>query len=937
MTKTHDTFDGLIDAEALRHRLTALTAGTDGDGSGMEVRGKVLAELKTVMRDARAVVEERLFADGGGTLCAQRLSHVQDEILRVIYDFAIHHVYRVKNPSSAERMSIVAVGGYGRGTLAPGSDVDLLFLLPYKQTPWGEQVVEYILYMLWDMGLKVGHATRNIEECVRLSRSDMTIRTAILEARHIWGERSLTEELLERFDKEVVAGSGPEFIAAKLAERDQRHTRQGASRYLVEPNVKEGKGGLRDLNTLFWISKYFYRVRTASGLVKAGVFTRGDIKRFRKGEDFLWAVRCHLHFLTGRSEERLSFDLQRDIAVRLGYTQHPGMKDVERFMKHYFLVAKDVGDLTRIFCAALEEQHAKAPQPLSQLIGRITRRSERRPVSGAPDFVIDNGRLNVASPGVFEKDPVNLIRLFAVSDRLSALLHPEMLKLVRRSLKLISPAVREDPEANRLFLQVLTSRNDPETVLRRMNETGVLGRFVPDFGKVVAMMQFNMYHHYTVDEHLIRSIGVLGEIERGEAGEDHPLSTDLIKTVQSRRVLFVAMFLHDIAKGRPEDHSTAGARIARRLCPRFGLSPTETDTVAWLIEHHLDMSTTAQSRDLADRKTIEDFARTVQNLERLKLLLVLTVADIRAVGPGVFNGWKGQLLRTLYYETEPVLTGGHSVLPHEQRVRRAVEELEAELPDWSAEELSAYRERHYPAYWLRVPVERKVADANMIREADLSVRGFASRVSPHAFEEVTEITVLAADHPRLLSVIAGACFVAGANIVDAQIDTTTDGFALDTIFISRELPGDADELRRGERICKLIERALRGEERLPESVASKAASRTRVKAFRVESEVLVNNALSNRHTVLEITGLDRPGLLYDLTRAISDLNLNINSAHVATFGERVVDVFYVTDLTGQKIANIGRQEAIRDRLRAAVDGDAGEDQNRRKSRRAGAA
>ncbi|MHC5655669.1 [protein-PII] uridylyltransferase [Stappia sp. ICDLI1TA098] len=937
MTKTQDPFSGLVDADGLRQRLTALTATSGGDGSEHSVRGQVLAELKTAMRDARARVEELLFEDGGGTLCAQRLSHVQDEILRVIYDFAVHHVYRVKNPSSAERMAIVAVGGYGRGTLAPGSDVDLLFLLPYKQTPWGEQVVEYILYMLWDLGLKVGHSTRNIEECLRLSRTDMTIRTAILEARHVWGDTGLTDELMERFDKTVVAGTGPEFIAAKLAERDARHTRQGASRYLVEPNVKEGKGGLRDLNTLFWISKYFYRVRTGSGLVKAGVFTRADYKRFRKGEDFLWAVRCHLHFLTGRSEERLSFDLQRDIAVRLGYTQHPGMKDVERFMKHYFLVAKDVGDLTRIFCAALEEQHAKAPQPLSQLIGRITGRSQRRPVKGTTDFVIDNGRLNAAAPTIFEKDPVNLIRLFAIADRLSALLHPEMLKLVRRSLKLITSAVREDAEANRLFLQVLTSRNDPETVLRRMNETGVLGRFVPDFGKVVAMMQFSMYHHYTVDEHLIRSVGILGEIERGEAGEDHPLSTDLIKTIQNRRVLFVAMFLHDIAKGRPEDHSIAGARIARRLCPRFGLSASETDTVAWLIEHHLDMSTTAQSRDLADRKTIEDFAREVRSLERLKLLLVLTVADIRAVGPNVFNGWKGQLLRTLYYETEPVLTGGHSHLPHDMRVARARDELAEALRHWEPAEREAYLERHYPAYWLRVPLERKVADAEMIRAGDRAGTGFASRVAPHAFEEVTEITVLAADHPRLLSVIAGACFVAGANIVDAQIDTTTDGFALDTIFISRELPGDEDEARRGARICRLIEKALRGQERLPDSVASKVASRGRMKAFRIEAEVLVNNALSNRYTVLEISGLDRPGLLYDLTRAISDLNLNINSAHVATFGERVVDVFYVTDLTGQKIANIGRQEAIRERLSEAVEGEAGEDPARRRPRRAGAA
>ncbi|SDU43619.1 [protein-PII] uridylyltransferase [Stappia sp. ES.058] len=937
MNKSAEAFSGLIDSTALRAELTALTAKSDGDGADPAIRSRVLARLKEAMRDARAIVEERLFEDGGGTLCAGRLSHVQDEILRVIYDFAIYHVYRAKNPSAAERMSVVAVGGYGRGTLAPGSDVDLLFLLPYKQTPWGEQIVEYILYMLWDLGLKVGHATRNVEECLRLSKSDMTIRTAILEARHVWGDTDLYEELVERFDTDVVAGTGPEFIAAKLAERDARHRRQGTSRYLVEPNVKEGKGGLRDLNTLFWISKYFYRVRSGSGLVKAGVFSRRDYNRFKKGEDFLWAVRCHLHFLTGRPEERLSFDVQREIAIRLGYTQHPGMKDVERFMKHYFLVAKDVGDLTRIFCAALEEQHAKQPQPLSRLIGQLTGRRKRRVLSGHPDFAIENGRLNLASEGAFEKDPVNLIRLFAIVDRHSVMLHPELLKRVRRSLKLITAAVREDPEANRLFLQVLTSRSDPETILRKMNEVGVLGRFLPDFGKVVAMMQFSMYHHYTVDEHLLRSIGVLGEIERGEAGDDHPLSTDLIKSIQNRKVLFVAMLMHDIAKGRPEDHSIAGARIARRLCPRLGLSSSETDTVAWLVEHHLDMSTTAQSRDLADRKTIEDFAREVQSLERLKLLLILTVADIRAVGPNVFNGWKGQLLRTLYYECEPLLTGGHSLLPHDQRVAAAKAELAEALPDWPADALEAYLERHYPAYWLRVPLDRKIADARLIREADTGRSGFSSRVVTHAFEEVTEITVLAADHPKLLSTIAGSCFVAGANIVDAQIDTTTDGFALDAIFMSRELPDDADELRRGERICRLIEQALRGQEQLPEKVANKAAARARAKPFRVEAEVLVNNSWSNRHTVLEISGLDRPGLLYDLTRAISALNLNINSAHIATFGERAVDVFYVTDLTGQKVGNIGRQELIRDRLRDAVDAEAGDEPAKRRKPRLGAA
>jgi [protein-PII] uridylyltransferase len=429
-----------------------------------------------------------------------------------------------------------------------------------------------------------------------------------------------------------------------------------------------------------------------------------------------------------------------------------------------------------------------------------------------------------------------------------------------------------------------------------------------------------MYHHYTVDEHLIRSIGVLSEIERGDSGDDHPLATDLILTLQNRKVLFVAMFLHDIAKGRPEDHSTAGAKVARKICPRFGLNDAETETVAWLIEHHLDMSTIAQSRDLADRKTITDFAQTVQSLERLKLLLILTVADIRAVGPGVFNGWKGQLLRTLYYTTEPHLSGGHSKMSHAKAIEQAKEALSEKLEHWTKKDRNAYLKRHYPAYWLRTEPDRLVSHAELLHKADKSGKQLAFQVVPRAFEGVTELTIMAPDHPRLLSIIAGACFSTGANIVDAQIDTTTDGFALDTIFIGRELPNNEDERRRGERISQLIKTTLRGEERLPEPVAKKSAVKGRMKAFKVASEVLVNNALSDDYTVLEISGLDRPGLLYDLTRSIATLNLNIGSAHISTFGEKVVDVFYVTDLTGQKISNIGRQDIIRERLANAVEG-----------------
>ena len=918
MPKTPLKLDEIVDGAALRQALSALT-GANGDGSPQDVRNAAVALLRRTIADGRARAETMLREDGGGSTCAARLSHLMDVVISALYDFATVHVYRSKNPSAAERMAIVAVGGYGRGTLAPGSDIDLLFVLPYKQTPWGEQVVEYMLYMLWDLGLKVGHATRNIDECIRLSRSDMTIRTSILEARFLWGETKLFDDLVQRFDQEVVKGTGPEYATAKLAERDERHRKVGESRYLVEPNVKDGKGGLRDLQTLFWIAKYFYRVRTGEELVAHGVFKAEEYALFLKAEDFLWAVRCHMHFATGKAEERLHFDLQREIAERLGYKRHPGLSPVERFMKHYFLVAKDVGDLTRIFCAGLEEEQAKHVPGFNRLLAGFTRR--RRKLPGTSDFLIDNGRITVADETVFERDPVNMIRLFWFADKHGLEYHPDALKLMTRSLKLVDRNLRRDAEANRLFLDVLTSDRDPELNLRRMNEAGLLGRLIPDFRKIVAMMQFNMYHHYTVDEHLIRCAGVLSELERGDGGKLHPLSHKLLPGLKPHReLLYVAVLFHDIAKGRPEDHSEAGGRIARRLCPHMGFNPAETETIAWLIEHHLTMSLTAQTRDLNDRKTIEDFAAVVQSVERLKLLLVLTVCDIRGVGPGVWNGWKGQLLRTLYYETELLLTGGFSEVAREKRAAAARQELEAALADWTERDRKRLVRLHYDNYLLAVSLGDQVRHAEFIRGADQGHKSLSTMVRTHEFEAVTEITVLSPDHPRLLSVIAGACAAAGGNIVDAQIFTTTDGRALDTILISREFDRDEDETRRAERVGRLIEDVLSGRSWLPEMIEKRTKPRRGTKAFRIEPRAEVRNALSNRFSVIEVEGLDRPGLLSEITGAISDLSLDIASAHITTFGEKVIDTFYVTDLTGQKIENPTRQAAIRKRLVETLEG-----------------
>jgi [protein-PII] uridylyltransferase len=897
-------------AETLLAELDAAIG--DASPKSAAARAIVLAHMRATLADARKGAQAELRLTGKGTRCAQNLCAAEDEIIRAVHLFATRRVYTVDNPSGAEAVALAAVGGYGRGTLAPGSDIDLLFILPYKQTPWGEQVTEYILYLLWDLGQKVGHAVRSVDECLRMARSDMTVRTATLEARFLTGDHKLFDQLVTRFETEIMPKTGPEFIAAKMAERDERHNQMGNTRYVVEPNIKDGKGGLRDLNTLFWIGKYFYRVKTAHELIDKGVFSAEEFRLFQRAEDFLWAVRCNLHFLTGRADEKLTFDVQPDLAERLGFADRIGMLGVERFMKRYFLVAKDVGDLTRIFCTSLEFNHAKD----MDLVGRVLApfRKGRTKIKGEADFVIDSGRINVASPDVFEKDPVSLIRIFMVAGRHELLFHPDAIKVMARSLRLINADLRANEKANEAFLTILTAPQYVERMLRAMNETGVLGKFVPEFGKIVALMQFNMYHHYTVDEHLIRAVGVMAEIANGGLKNELPLTHELLPHLNDTRLLYVALFLHDIAKGRPEDHSIAGARIARKFCPRLGLSPAETDTVAWLVEFHLLMSEIAQARDILDPQTAIAFADVVQSPQRLALLMILTACDIRAVGPGVWTGWKGSLLRALYYATEPLLSGGHSQVTQRDRVETARRTLAEQLEGWTQDEVEAYLNRHYDHYWLRAEPELQMEHARMIRAADSTGQPFAGSIRIKSFEHITEVSFYTPDHPRLLSLIAGACTMSEASIIGAQIFSTRDGRALDTFRLRRAFPSDEDEKVRATRIIDTVKALLQGRRQILIDLGKENRHNRRLKPFALPAEVQVSNSLSEKFTVIEVSGLDRTGLLHQLTREISDLNLTIGSAHIGTYGEKAVDVFYVTDLTGHKIESKARQKRIRDAL-----------------------
>jgi len=876
----------------------------------LALRNEASALIRDCLTASRAEAEAQLLKDGHGTACAERISQAEDVIIQAMFAFASDRIAKSKSLN----LAVIAVGGYGRGTLAPGSDIDLLFLLPGQSSKPVNDVVEFMLYALWDARQKVGYATRQVDECLRLAKTDNTILTSILEARFICGDKKLFDQLVSRFKSEIVATMAKKFVTEKLAERDNRHTKSGESRYSVEPDLKDGKGGLRDLHTLFWIAKFLFNADSPQQLADKGAFSQSELHTFLKCEDFLWAVRCNLHFLSARGEDRLSFDRQAELAERLHYKSHGGLQSVERFMRHYFLIAKDVGDLTRIFCASLEQKHLKDVPGLSRrFFGRFL--PGKSNAFNLPNgFKLENGRISAVDDQVFARDPVNMLRIFKLAGDNFLEIHPDALKLIRRSFRLIDDRLRNDKQANAIFLSILCDSKTPESLLRMMNEAGVLGRFIPDFGLIVAMMQFNMYHHYTVDEHLIRAVGVLAGIENGSLAKDHPRSAEIFPAIKARRALYVATLLHDIAKGRTEDHSIAGERVARELCPRLGLTPDETDLVAWLIRWHLLMSETSQMRDLNDFKTILDFASIVQTPERLKLLLILTVADIRAVGPGVWNGWKGQLLRALYVEAEPVLNGGHTSVTRKERVTEAQNNFFAALGINDEAEKQKLAARHYDPYWLNVPTERQIRHHALL--ANATPGDVITDITTDAFSGITEITVLAPDHPRLLAMITGAVASAGGNIVGAHIYTTTDGLAVDTILITREFAADDDENRRAARMGDAVKRVLYGQVRLREELArvQHLPDRDRAKAFTVPPRVVLDNGSSNKNTVVEISGLDRVGLLHALTEALFHLNLNIVSAHITTFGEKAVDVFYVTDLTGAKIENPTRIALIEKQL-----------------------
>jgi len=890
-----DNRRAIIDRRAIADRIAGL--------SGKKLGNEVSAILREALTAGREEIARRLTAEPGrGRAAAQATAYLHDQLVRLAYDFVTE---RMLGKPLDDQLAMVGLGGTGRGEMAPFSDLDLMVLTAKAPTAEAERAAEAIFHLLWDLKLKVGHSVRSQSELIAIARKDMTVRTAFLEGRWLWGNDRLFDDTMRRFRKDLVAGSAAEFVAAKLAERDQRHIRMGDSRYVVEPNVKDGKGGLRDLHTLYWIGKYVHGVERPADLVGAGLLSAAEFRRFDRAERFFWSVRCHLHTLAGRAEERLSFEYQPQIAEIMHYADRPGKLAVERFMQFYFINAKAVGDLTGLFLAQLDDQLGK--KGFRFALPTLRRRPKR--LGG---FLLDRGRLSVPDDDYFRADPIRLLELFALAAREQLEVHPKAMRAATRDAALIDRNLRADPRANALFLEVLTCVNSPELVLRWMNEAGVFGRFMPDFGRVVAQMQFDMYHHYTVDEHSIRAIGLLAAIERGELKDDHPLSTAIIKQIASRRVLYVAVLLHDIAKGRGGDHSVIGAEIALKLCPQLGLDPAETETVAWLVRYHLLMSSTAFKRDLADPKTIEDFIHQVQSPERLRLLLILTVVDIRAVGPGVWNEWKRTLLRTLFEAAEERLRLGFKQHGRAELVEARQKEFAAEL-GWKASIIRAHAKRLSDSYWLAEPLAWQVANAKQVAGAEAHIGDAQPSVvaEDDPASGATRISVFTPDRDGLFYRICAGLAAGGANIIDARIHTTRDGMALDNLLVLDARGQAYADRRLRARLVSSVEEALVRSE--PPPLPAPHSARPRSQAFRLAPSVAVADRASTRTTVVEVNALDRPALLAGLAAAIHDQGHQIHSAHIATYGERAVDVFYLTRADGKKLEG----DDI-DRLRSAL-------------------
>ncbi|MEQ8234335.1 MAG: [protein-PII] uridylyltransferase [Gammaproteobacteria bacterium] len=851
-----------------------------------ELRERTRQRREAMLDGARG----RLDASQGGRAIVKYISGAVDGLLGDLWrDVAGPH---------AQVVDLVAVGGYGRAELCPQSDWDLQFLVPADKDRALNEAIQRFAQIVWDSGAHLGHAVRTPDETRRFSATDHHARTALLESRLLCGPGNL----YARLQKSAAPANWSrrqrvEFCRTKLDECATRRQAHGDTAFCMEPDCKNGKGALRDVSTIFWLSMAWYGVPAARELVGRGVVDEAEFNGFTRGRDFLWRVRTGLHLLAKRENDKLRFEYQPELAQRFRYRDGGRTSAVERFLKNYFLNVRTIADLSDIFLQHFEEQVNPPP--------RLRRRV---PLGGG--MVVKREEISIEDEAAFAADPLNVMRIFVESQRSQRYLNSRALRTVRKHAALITAKVRQSKPANALFLEVLRSPRNVTTALSQMHETGVLGRFCPDFGRITGHGQFDRYHHYTVDAHTIRAIDILRDLRVGEKKfVDLPLASRLMAGLQRPELLYIAMLYHDIAKGRGGDHSQVGEELARRFCRRLGLSRDDIELVAWLVLYHLNLSKTAQHYDLSDPLVIEEFARFVGDRERLVYLFLLTVADVTAVGPGTWTDWKGYLFTQLYHATDGCLRTGQ--VSSEDQAERAAARKQSVLSLAEARERKALRAT---LEILSTTITLQFPPGVLLALCRLLDRESGAHLVVNEATGYTQVFAWGRDRPKLFSRLTATLANASTKVLTAHAYALRDGRVLDEFHVTDANDNPVSEAGQVERLCKRLERVLGGEE--PPPIKPPANPDILMKSLPVE--VRRHAAAAHDVSAIEVVAADRKGLLASLAAAIAETGVDLRGANVATFGEKAVDVFFLTDERGQKLDETRTVQVI-DALRRAAD------------------
>ena len=875
-----------------------LAAAREQEKSGKSF-GAVGMALKEGWNSAR---DSALSNYARGDVIVEKLARFMDEAIISIVDDAL------ANLGGKAKIAVAATGGYGRAQLAPMSDIDLVILHSGLGDEALKEFVNQVLYPLWDAGLVVGQGVHTPASAVKLAASDMTAMTAYIDARLIAGDQKLFKEFTSKFDA-LRRRAKTKFIKAKRDELEERHNLSQQSRYLAEPDIKEGKGGLRDIHAMGWICKAMHDRPLGAG--RRSVFRPNDAQSLKKAERFLLSLRAHLHDLRGRADERLTFDIQPALAERLGYADRAEISASERMMKHYFVTAVEIGRLTRIFWARIEEENARLLDRAPQALPKILQTDE---AGGKVNLRIKNGRLDFASAARARNNPIDLFRYFrAFAKKPDIDFHPDALALISQNAVNITKNVRRDPAVARLFIASLTGAKDPVKLLRVMSETGLLGKFVPSIGQITGRVQYGLYRRFSLDEHIFQSIGILSKIRAGEMKKQHPIATRLLGGDGDRTIYYIAVLLHESGWSLKDQASANVEALVARVAKRLGMNERQTAAIAWCASHPLLMVKIAERRNLAESRAIAAFAEEVIDIDRLNLLLVLTICHLRAVSDEAWDEWTRRQMTALYFGTEAWLKGGEEAL--NERMRKLSEKdrkaADAALADWPKSERAAFLGRISDASLAMVEPQTLARAAGLARSAG------AAGVAASIRDDHIEAIVYAKDRAGLLADLAGAIAGEGGNVRTVHAITLDDGRIIDVFLIA---PPEGVVGETFAEIARAIHAALLAAARSapgePPTLARRVGDKRGL--FKVEPAVRVDETASDNALVVEAEGRDRPGLLYKLATALSGLGVAIRSAHVATYGERAIDAFYLQTEKGEKISDRRTAEAINKKLMAVL-------------------